>query len=177
MNLTDARVLLTGSAGGIGSATAARLAQAGAKLVLADINPTPLDRLAVDLGAESVLATVAADLGSEAGRAALAAAAREHHANVLINAAGINPFGLFIEQTANENFEPNKYKDTVRERVLETIQRKVEGQDITADAAPEAGGGKIIDLMEALKASLGNVPAAEEQPKPAKAAKKGRKAS
>lgn len=102
MNLTDARVLLTGGAGGIGSATAARLAQAGAKLVLADINPTPLDRLAVDLGAESVLATVAADLGSEAGRAALAAAAREHHANVLINAAGINPFGLFIEQTANE---------------------------------------------------------------------------
>ena len=31
----------------------------------------------------------------------------------------------------NENFEPTKYKDTVRERVLETIQRKVEGQDIT----------------------------------------------
>src|SRR6266513_1412498 len=30
-----------------------------------------------------------------------------------------------IEQTTNENFEPQKYKDTVRERVLETIQRKV----------------------------------------------------
>jgi DNA end-binding protein Ku len=84
-----------------------------------------------------------------------------------------------IEQTANDNFEPQKYKDTVRERVLETIQRKVEGQDITAEAAPETGGGKIIDLMEALKASLANAPAqAEEEPaKPAKAAKKGRKAS
>ena len=82
-----------------------------------------------------------------------------------------------IEQTANENFEPYKYKDTVRERVLETIQRKIEGQDITADAAPEAGGGKIIDLMEALKASLANAPAPEEEAKPAKAAKKGRKAS
>jgi DNA end-binding protein Ku len=59
-----------------------------------------------------------------------------------------------IEQTANESFEPQKYRDTVRDRVLETIQRKVEGQDITNDVAPEAGGGKIIDLMEALKASL-----------------------
>jgi DNA end-binding protein Ku len=78
-----------------------------------------------------------------------------------------------IEQTANETFEPQKYKDTVRERVLETIQRKVEGQDITADAAPETGG-KIIDLMEALKASLATAAPAEQ---PAKPQKKGRKAS
>jgi DNA end-binding protein Ku len=58
-----------------------------------------------------------------------------------------------IEQTANDEFQPHKYRDTVRERMLETIQRKVDGQDITADVAP-ASGGKIIDLMEALKASL-----------------------
>jgi non-homologous end joining protein Ku len=37
--------------------------------------------------------------------------------------------------------------------VLETIQRKIDGQDITTDATPDSGG-KIIDLMEALKASL-----------------------
>src|SRR5881392_810950 len=43
-----------------------------------------------------------------------------------------------IDQTSNETFEPNKYKDTVRERVLETIQRKIEGQDITsADITPD----------------------------------------
>src|SRR6185312_14552248 len=64
-----------------------------------------------------------------------------------------------IEQTSTEVFEPTKYKDTVRERVLETIERKVAGQEITADAAPETGG-KIIDLMEALKASLSAAPAA-----------------
>jgi DNA end-binding protein Ku len=58
-----------------------------------------------------------------------------------------------IEQTTNESFEPGKYHDTVRERVLEAIQRKVEGQDITAEAQPDSGG-KILDLMEALKASL-----------------------
>jgi DNA end-binding protein Ku len=58
-----------------------------------------------------------------------------------------------IDQTSNETFEPSKYKDTVRERVLETIQRKIEGQDITGDAAP-AADTKMLDLMQALKASL-----------------------
>jgi DNA end-binding protein Ku len=59
-----------------------------------------------------------------------------------------------IGQLANDEFQPEKYKDTVRERVLETIQRKVDGQDITQDVSPDGSGGKIIDLMEALKASL-----------------------
>jgi DNA end-binding protein Ku len=58
-----------------------------------------------------------------------------------------------IDQTSNESFEPNKYKDTVRERMLETIQRKIDGQDITSDVAP-GSETKMLDLMEALKASL-----------------------
>ena len=58
-----------------------------------------------------------------------------------------------IAQTATEVFDPSKYKDTVRERVLEAIQRKVDGQDITSDVQPDASG-KILDLMEALKQSL-----------------------
>ena len=68
-----------------------------------------------------------------------------------------------IEQTSNEDFEPMKYKDTVRERVLEAIQSKVEGQDITADVKV-GGEAKIIDLMEALKASLeGSKPKEKEK--------------
>ncbi|HSJ65344.1 MAG TPA: Ku protein [Gemmatimonadaceae bacterium] len=82
-----------------------------------------------------------------------------------------------IEQTANEEFEPTKYKDTVRDRVLEAIQKKVEGQEITAEAAP-AASGKIIDLMEALKASLASAPAAsDDEAAETGAKKKGRKAS
>jgi DNA end-binding protein Ku len=75
-----------------------------------------------------------------------------------------------IEQTSNDTFEPNKYKDTVRERVLEAIQSKVDGQDITADVKV-GGEGKIIDLMEALKASLEKEKPEKEKPKA------GRKAS
>jgi DNA end-binding protein Ku len=58
-----------------------------------------------------------------------------------------------IEQTATDEFHPEKYHDTVRDRVLEAIQQKVEGQEITAEA-PEQPETKIIDLMDALKASL-----------------------
>ncbi|MEP6508804.1 MAG: Ku protein, partial [Gemmatimonadales bacterium] len=71
---------------------------------------------------------------------------------------------MLIDQTSNESFEPTKYKDTVRERVMETIQKKVEGQDITTGANIETGGDKIIDLMEALKASLAKSKAAAEAP-------------
>jgi DNA end-binding protein Ku len=45
------------------------------------------------------------------------------------------------------------------------IQKKIEGQEITA--APEAPVGKVIDLMEALKASLGMAKGAEAERKPA----------
>jgi DNA end-binding protein Ku len=76
-----------------------------------------------------------------------------------------------IDQTSNETFEPTKYKDTVRERVLDTIQRKVDGQDITADITP-GSDTKMIDLMEALKASL-----AKEKPKKGAAESKKRMVS
>ena len=83
-----------------------------------------------------------------------------------------------IDQTSTETFEPQKYKDTVRERVLETIQQKVEGQEITADISP-AGEGKMIDLMEALKASLARDKAkgAESKGAESKRAESKRKAS
>jgi DNA end-binding protein Ku len=78
-----------------------------------------------------------------------------------------------IDQTSNENFEPEKYKDVVRERVMEQIQKKVEGQEITMEA-PADSSGKIIDLMEALKASLASQSTSSEPPKEAR--KKSRKA-
>jgi DNA end-binding protein Ku len=60
---------------------------------------------------------------------------------------------LLIEQSAVDEFRPENYHDTVRERVLEAIQQKVDGQEITAEAT-EAPQTKIIDLMDALKQSL-----------------------
>jgi DNA end-binding protein Ku len=67
-----------------------------------------------------------------------------------------------IQQIASETFTPEKYKDEVQERMLQLINQKVEGQEITV--APEAPAGKVIDLMEALKASLGMTAADERKP-------------
>jgi len=68
-----------------------------------------------------------------------------------------------IEQSAVEEFEPEKYTDEVRERMLELIQGKVEGEEITVQPA-EAPATQIIDLMAALKASLGEGEEAERKP-------------
>ncbi len=59
-----------------------------------------------------------------------------------------------IDQRVNEAFEPEKYEDEVRARFEEAIAEKVEGKEVSMpqEAEPEA---KIIDLMEALKASVG----------------------
>lgn len=72
-----------------------------------------------------------------------------------------------IEQGSVEAFRPEGYRDTVRERVLEAIQRKVEGQEITAEPV-EQPQAKIIDLMDALKASLAKRGASTDEKKPAK---------
>src|SRR5881296_2867969 len=71
-----------------------------------------------------------------------------------------------VEQAASEAFHPENYEDNVRKRVLEQIQRKVEGKEITEEPT-EAPKTQIIDLMEALKASLKGKGATGER-KPAK---------
>jgi DNA end-binding protein Ku len=63
-----------------------------------------------------------------------------------------------IEQIANDSFQPEKYEDEVKKRTEEIIQKKVEGQEVSV-AAPETPKAQIIDLMEALKQSLGQTAA------------------
>jgi DNA end-binding protein Ku len=78
-----------------------------------------------------------------------------------------------IEQQASDTFDPAAYKDEVRERIDAAIRKKVEGQEITLAEAPEPGGGQVIDLMEALRASLEKKPARKaEKAEPAKPAGK-----
>jgi DNA end-binding protein Ku len=67
-----------------------------------------------------------------------------------------------IDQAATDTFHPEKYKDNVRDRMMEQIERKVEGKQITEEPE-EAPKAKVLDLMQALKQSLGSA-AAEEKP-------------
>ena len=60
-----------------------------------------------------------------------------------------------IDQQTAEGFDPSAFTDDVRARIQAAIQKKVEGQEISVAEGPEeSGGGKVIDLMEALRASL-----------------------
>src|SRR6058998_1038460 len=81
-----------------------------------------------------------------------------------------------IEQQAVDKFDPSAYTDEVRGRVEIAIQKKVEGQEITMAEAPEQGA-QVIDLMEALRASLEKKPAKRAQAAAQPAAKPARKAA
>lgn len=59
-----------------------------------------------------------------------------------------------IEQQTAAKFDPAAYKDELRARIQTAIDKKVEGQEISVSEIAPAGGGKVIDLMEALRASL-----------------------
>lgn len=55
-------------------------------------------------------------------------------------------------ENLSEPFRPEKYRDAYREALLERIQQKIEGE--AAEPAPRVAAGRVIDLMEALEASL-----------------------
>lgn len=70
-----------------------------------------------------------------------------------INSAELDLAVQMIEQKTADEFQPDDYTDEVRERQLELIQQKIDGEQITVapSAEPQA---QIIDLMAALKASI-----------------------
>lgn len=86
-----------------------------------------------------------------------------------------------IDQLSNEEFKPDQYQDEYRARVLELVNQKIEGKQVTiAAVAPQRG--QVIDLMQALKESLAKqapqkqaARARRAEAVPAKKAKAGRK--
>jgi len=65
-------------------------------------------------------------------------------------------------ESLTDDFDPGKYKDEYREKVLELIEAKAEGQEIAVQ--PEAPApAKVPDLMAALEASLAAVRGDEQE--------------
>ncbi len=65
-----------------------------------------------------------------------------------------------IDELSHDEFEPKRYEDEYRRRVLAFVDKRAEGKDVTI-APPRAERGKVIDLMDALKKSLGKRAEAE----------------
>jgi len=60
-----------------------------------------------------------------------------------------------IDQLGAKRFDPNEYSDEHKVRIEAAIQRKVDGKEVSLAEGPvSAKGGNVIDLMEALRASI-----------------------
>lgn len=66
-----------------------------------------------------------------------------------------------IDQITQDKYDPTQFKDEEKTRVLAAIDQKIAGQQVVASARDEqpAASAQVIDLMEALRASLGPRPA------------------
>lgn len=80
-------------------------------------------------------------------------AAIDHGEGVKVKEGELGLAVQLIGQLASDEFHPEKYEDEYRKRALALIEQKVAGQEIVAPPG-EPPKGQIIDLMEALKASL-----------------------
>lgn len=62
-----------------------------------------------------------------------------------------------IDQITQDEYDPTQFKDEEKARVLAAIDQKIAGQQVVASARDDqpAAGAQVIDLMEALRASLG----------------------
>jgi len=89
MDIQGSAAIVTGGASGLGAATAALLAQNGAKVALLDVNVDGARELAAKLGGIAVLCDVTDDMS--AADAVAEARARNGVARILINCAGIGP--------------------------------------------------------------------------------------
>jgi DNA end-binding protein Ku len=62
-----------------------------------------------------------------------------------------------IDQISQDTYDPTMFEDEEKKRILSAIDEKIAGKHIVANEPhePAAGGGQVIDLVEALRASLG----------------------
>jgi DNA end-binding protein Ku len=75
-----------------------------------------------------------------------------------------------IQQLSDE-FHPEQFEDEYRIALEEVAQRKVEGQEVTVAAEPEEEPAPVVDIMEALKASVDEA----KKRKPSSSAKSSKK--
>jgi DNA end-binding protein Ku len=80
-----------------------------------------------------------------------------------ISSAETNLAIRLIGELSNDQFKPEAYEDEYRQRVLDLVNSKAEGKEITI-IEPPAKRAHVIDLMDALKESLGKQQPREKKP-------------
>jgi DNA end-binding protein Ku len=75
-----------------------------------------------------------------------------------------------IAQISSKQFDPSAYEDDVKKRIEAAVQKKVEGEEIAISPSAPETGAQVIDLMEALRASLEKTAGKRAPPKSVAAA-------
>jgi DNA end-binding protein Ku len=79
-----------------------------------------------------------------------------HIEQVAVSATELKLALQIIDQVSEDAYDATAYEDEEKKRILEAIDRKIAGKQIVSPRTPtEESGGQVIDLMEALRASLG----------------------
>ena len=70
-----------------------------------------------------------------------------------------------IDQISEDGYDPTQYEDAEKKRILAAIDEKIAGKQVVASTREEtAETGQVIDLMDALRASIGKKPGTAKAP-------------
>jgi DNA end-binding protein Ku len=91
---------------------------------------------------------------------------------VTVSAAELKLAMQLIDQISEDTYDPTMFEDEEKKRILASIDEKIAGKQIVANEPhePASGGAQVIDLVEALRASLGKGGGLKAKAAPAKAA-------
>ena len=94
-----------------------------------------------------------------------------HIEHAPVSAAELKLALQIIEQGTEDAYDPSAYENEEKKRILAAIDRKIEGKEIVSNEPVESeSSGQVIDLMEALRASLSKGGGARQKPAARKAA-------
>ena len=152
MQILNGVFVVTGGGSGLGAATARMLVEAGAKVVLADVNRDAGEALAAELGSAAAFAlTDVTD--ADSGKAAIdLAVSRFGRLTGLVSCAGVAPAEKVVGRDAPHKLE--SFARTVSINLIGTFNMLRLAADVMSKAEPDAGGERGIIINTASVAAF-----------------------
>ena len=152
MQIQNGVFVVTGGGSGLGAATARMLVEAGAKVVLADVNREAGEALAAELGSAAAFAlTDVTD--ADSGKAAIdLAVSRFGRLTGLVSCAGVAPAEKVVGRAAPHKLE--SFARTVSINLIGTFNMLRLAADVMSKAEPDAGGERGVIINTASVAAF-----------------------
>ena len=152
MQIQNGVFVVTGGGSGLGAATARMLVEAGAKVVLADVNRDAGEALAAELGSAAAFAlTDVTD--ADSGKAAIdLAVSRFGRLTGLVSCAGVAPAEKVVGRDAPHKLD--SFARTVSINLIGTFNMLRLAADVMSKAEPDAGGERGIIINTASVAAF-----------------------